>query len=215
MDNPWNYYWQLGNSMPWTKLHNSLRPRNRQLKEKASNPANPECEVVLGYSGFSSSDGMFSSSSTSSVAKITPFMHWHVDFKMDSMITRCEARNVNGQLTMRMERGGALPSPRHSESLGHFEFKFSDIMTALGEMGEGGEYSALDNNCQKWIVKLLTLLGIPIPDQLRTVAQKVTFTSEAEATLPQEPALLQGRGGPGPCLRYEGCLERLEWLLSS
>ncbi|XP_077527840.1 uncharacterized protein LOC144139335 [Haemaphysalis longicornis] len=178
MDNPWNYYWKLGNSTPWAKLHDSVRPRSRQLKEKASTPAKPECEVVLGYSGFSSSNGMFSSSSTSSVAKITPFMHWLVDFKIGSIITRCEAHNVKGQLTMRMESGGALPSARHSESLGHFQLEFADIMTALGKMGKGGKYSALDNNCQKWIMKLLTLLGIPIPDKLRTVAQKLCLKNQ-------------------------------------
>lgn len=131
-----------------------------------------DCEVWLGFSRIGGGFASFFSSS----ANWRCFMHWSVDLKViDGALYRCHAGAEDGRLRGKQEVISKQTPLKKQILLGIFKLSETQIERVMRQMAECGMYDKVRNNCQIWAVKFLDKLKIPIPDEVRTIAQKVGY----------------------------------------
>lgn len=67
---------------------------------------------------------------------------------------------------------------RYTIHLGSFKRSFVQVMQAFDRVSRPSTYDVMDNNCQTWIVDFLSVLDVPVPEELKTIAQQISLTND-------------------------------------
>lgn len=143
------------------------------------------CEVILEFFRLKrkSFQASFVKSSQWSSSEKHKFMHWAANFKFANgeAYTLEAVEDGNGRLKGMLSNSAGFSPPEEQISLGQRECTFLDVMQAFRRV-QAGEYKALSNNCQTWVLALLEILNIEIPENVKSTAHWIAsiFTIHGE-----------------------------------